>query len=66
MIMRIVWPRYMRSCRNTELHITLLFGDFNEDIACHKSIRRKNNLNQLISENELTTSINGNTYVNPK
>ena len=40
-------------------------GDFNMDITYHKSSRRKNSLNQVISENELTTSINRKTYVNP-
>ena len=46
-------------------HYIIIVGDFNEDITSHKSSRRKNSLNQVISENELTASINGKTYVNP-
>ena len=40
-------------------------GDFNEDISSRKDTRRECSLNQIISENRLTTSQTGKTYVGP-
>ena len=46
-------------------HHVIVGGDFNEDISSRKDTRRECSLNQIISENRLTTSQTGKTYVGP-
>lgn len=49
----------------SDTHSIILGGDFNEDLSHSNSSRRKNSLEQFLTDNKLTTQSTGKTYIAP-